>query len=282
MNTQELEQKLKDEFEKVIDNPTDKRIKRYREVENALLALWLKDIFSDFIGDINNAIQTGKTNAVNQLRKKGFKKTLDNSKIYQQLSDARKQQLKMELERVIAGIKVNSRRNISEMRNALILEKKKLATDFLGTFKKYGVAYFVDRGGARWTLDRYVKMLSTTTLISTKREAYFAKSLEWGNDLVKVLHLGTDHEPCPLCALVKVLHLGTDHEPCPLCAPFEGKVLSITGKTRGYMSVSEAESLGLFHVNCDHATELAPEYIRESEKEIEPDDENLKYQEKRK
>ena len=264
MNTQELEQKLKDEFEKVIDNPTDKRIKRYREVENALLALWLKDIFSDFIGDINNAIQTGKTNAVNQLRKKGFKKTLDNSKIYQQLSDARKQQLKMELERVIAGIKVNSRRNISEMRNALILEKKKLATDFLGTFKKYGVAYFVDRGGARWTLDRYVKMLSTTTLISTKREAYFAKSLEWGNDLVKVLHLGTDHEPCPLCE------------------PFEGKVLSITGKTRGYMSVSEAESYGLFHVNCDHATELAPEYIRESEKEIEPDDENLKYQEKRK
>ena len=264
MNTQELETKLKDEFEKVIENPTDKRIKRYREVENALLAIWLKDIFSDFIGDINTAIQTGKTNAVNQLRKKCFKKTLDNSKIYQQLSDARKQQLKMELERVIAGIKVNSRRNISEMRNALILEKKKLATDFLGTFKKYGVAYFVDRGGARWTLDRYVKMLSTTTLISTKREAYFAKSLEWGNDLVKVLHLGTDHEPCPLCE------------------PFEGKVLSITGKTRGYMSVSEAESLGLFHVNCDHATELAPEDIRESEKEIEPDDENLKYQEKRK
>lgn len=264
MDSTQLETRLKNEFEKVIDNPTDNRIKRYREVENALLALWLKDTFSDLIGGINQSIQTGKTNAVNQLRKKGFKKTLDNSKIYQQLSDAKKQQVKMELERVIAGIKVNSRRNISSMRDAFILEKKKLASDFLGTFKKYGIAYFVDRGGSRWTLDRYVKMLTTTTLISVKRDAYFAKSLEWGNDLVKVLHLGTDHEPCPLCE------------------PFEGKVLSITGKTRGYMSVSDAENLGLFHVNCDHATELAPENIRESEKEIEPDEENLKFQEKRK
>lgn len=262
MDTQELEQKLKNEFEKVIDNPTDKRIKHYREVENALLALWAKELFSDLIGEVNTAIQTGKTKAVNQLRSKGFKKELDNSKIYQQLSEAKKQQLKMELERVIAGIKVNSRRNISEMRNAFILEKKKLATDFIGTFKKYGVAYFEDRGGARWTLDRYINILTTTTLISTRREAYFAKSLEWGNDLVKVLHLGTDHEPCPLCE------------------PFEGKVLSITGKTIGYMSVADAESLGLFHVNCDHATELAPEDITNEEKEINPDEENMKYQKK--
>lgn len=262
MDTQELEQRLKSEFEKVIDNPSDKRIKRYREVENALLALWVKELFSDLVGDINTAIQTGKTRAVKQLRGKGFKKELDNTKIYQQLSEAKKQQLRAELDRVIAGVKINSRRNISEMRNAFILEKKKLATDFLGTFKKYGVAYFVDRGGARWTLDRYVKMLSTTTVISARREAFFAKSLEWGNDLVRVLHLGTDHEPCPLCE------------------PFEGKVLSITGKTRGYMSVSDAENLGLFHPACDHSLELAPENIVESEKEVEPDEVNLKYQER--
>jgi hypothetical protein len=264
MNTQDLEQKLKNEFEKVIENPTDKRIKRYREVENALLALWAKELFSNLIGDINDAIQTGKTNAINQLRKKGFKKKLDNARIYQMLSDAKKQQVKMEIERVITGVKLNSRRNISEMRNAFILEKKKLATDFLGTFKKYGVAYFVDRGGARWTLDRYINMLSTQTIISAKREAYFTKSLEWGNDLVRILHLGTDHEPCPLCE------------------PFEGKVLSLTGKTRGYMTISEAENLGLFHINCDHAMELAPQEITQEEKEVEPDEDNLKYEQRNK
>lgn len=261
MNTEELEKKLKSEFEKVIDNPTDKRIKRYREVENALLVLWLRELYSDLAENINEAIQTGKTKAVTQLRKKGFKKELDNSKIYQQLADAKKQQVKMELEKVLVGIKVNSRRNISEMRNAFILEKKKLASDFLGTFRKYGIAYFVDRGGARWTLDRYVEMLANTTLISVRREAYFAKSLEWGNDLVKVLHLGTDHEPCPLCE------------------PFEGKVLSITGKTRGYMSISEAEDYGLFHPQCDHSTELAP---NDKEREIDLDEANYKYYDKRK
>lgn len=261
MDTQELEQRLKSEFEKVIDNPSDKRIKRYREVENALLALWVKDLFSDLVGDINTAIQTGKTRAVKQLRGKGFKKELDNSKIYQQLSEAKKQQLKAELDRVIAGVKINSRRNISEMRNAFILEKKKLATDFLGTFKKYGVAYFVDRGGARWTLDRYIKMLAHTTVYNAERQAFFAKSIEWGNDLVRVVHTGNE-------------------TPCPLCEPFQDKVLSITGHTRGYMSISEAESLGLNHINCFDVYELAPEDISESEKEVQPDEANLKYQER--
>lgn len=261
MDSTQLETRLKNEFEKVIDNPTDKRIKRYREVENALLALWLKDTFSDLIGGINQSIQTGKTNAVNQLRRKGFKKTLDNSKIYQQLSDAKKQQIKMELERVIAGIKVNSRRNISSMRDAFILEKKKLASDFLCTFKKYGVAYFVDRGGSRWTLDRYVKMLAHTTVYNAERQAFFAKSIEWGNDLVRVVHTGNE-------------------TPCPLCEPFQGKVLSITGHTRGYMSISEAESLGLNHINCFDVYELAPENISESEKEVEPEEANIKYQDR--
>lgn len=261
MDTQELEQRLKGEFEKVIDNPSDKRIKRYREVENALLALWVKELFSDLVGDINTAIQTGKTRAVKQLRGKGFKKELDNTKIYQQLSEAKKQQLRAELDRVIAGVKINSRRNISEMRNAFILEKKKLATDFLGTFKKYGVAYFVDRGGARWTLDRYIDMLAQTTVYTAERQAFFAKSIEWGNDLVRVVHTGNE-------------------DPCPLCHPFQGKTLSITGQTRGYMSVSEAESLGLNHINCYCVYELAPENIAETEKEVEPDEANLKYQER--
>ena len=136
MNTEELEKKLKSEFEKVIDNPTDKRIKRYREVENALLVLWLRELYSDLAENINEAIQTGKTKAVTQLRKKGFKKELDNSKIYQQLADAKKQQVKMELEKVLVGIKVNSRRNISEMRNAFILEKKKTGKRFFRYIQK--------------------------------------------------------------------------------------------------------------------------------------------------
>lgn len=259
MDTRELEKRLKSEFEKVIDNPSDKRVKRYREVEEAVLVLWARELYSDLVAGINNSIQAGKTKAIAQLRKKGFKKTIDNSQIYQQVADAKKQQLKVELERLVATIKLNSRRNISELRNAFILEKKRLAENFLSTFRKYGVAFFVDRGGARWTLDRYVSMLSQTTLYNAEREAFFAKSVEWGNDLVKVVHVG-------------------DEQPCPLCQPFQGKVLSITGSTRGYMSISEAENLGLNHINCYDVYELAPEEIADSDKEIEPNQENLKYE----
>lgn len=39
---------------------------------------------------------------------------------------------------------------------------------------------------------------------------------------------------------------------CPLCIPYQGKVLSMTGKTKGYPSLEEAENNGLLHPNCSH------------------------------
>lgn len=259
--SKELEKALKDEFEKVIDDPSEKKIKAYRDAENALLALWLKDIVSNLTEDINTAIQSGKTTAIEQLRKKGYKKVVDNSEIYSELANSQKQLIRADLEKIIAGIKANSRRNITEMREAFILQKKKLTAGFMDTFKKYGVAYFTDRAGRRWTLERYIDMATTTTIASVNRQAYFAKSLEWGNDLVRVYHIGISPE-------------------CPLCAPFTGKVLSITGKTKNYMSVNEASQSGhLFSYNCDHdmmALELAPE-IKEGDNKIALTDKNIEY-----
>ena len=243
--SKELEEKLKEEFEKVINNPTDKQIKKYREAEELLLAAWLSDVMSNMTQGINDNVKNGKSVAVEQLRKKGFKKVEDNSDIYTELSNAKKQQVRADLEKIVASIKQNSRRNITEMREAFILQKKKLTSGFMDTFKKYGVSYFTDRAGRKWTLQRYIDMATTTTLASTNRDAFFAKSIEWGNDLVKVIHLGITPE-------------------CPLCAPFTGKVLSITGNTSGYLSVEEAKEISghLFSYNCDHSTEsleLSPE-----------------------
>lgn len=240
---EELEERLKEEFEKVIDNPTDKQIKEYREVEEALLAAWLVDTMSNITAGINENIKNGKSTAVEQLRKKGFKKVEDNEKIYSELANAKKQQVRADLEKIVASIKQNSRKNIAEMREAFILQKKKLTAGFMKTFKKYGVTYFTDRAGRKWDLKRYIDMATTTVLASTNRQAFFAKSLEWGNDLVKVIHLNL-------------------HPECPLCAPFNGKVLSISGKTKGFMTWEQAQACGLGHPNCDHiaeAFELAPE-----------------------
>lgn len=41
---------------------------------------------------------------------------------------------------------------------------------------------------------------------------------------------------------------------CPLCVPWEGRVLSITGKTEGYYTVDQAKAAGLMHPNCEHNT----------------------------
>lgn len=252
-----VEKRLKDEFEQVIHNPSEKNIKKYRDVETAVLAVWLSEVMKDLTDGINQAVKDGKANALSQLRSKGFKKKTE-SDIFSELASAKKTQVRADLEKVIAGIKSNSRRNISDMRNAFILQKKKLTADFFNTFKKYGVAYFADRAGRRWTLERYIEMVTNTVLVQVERQAFFAKSIEWGNDLVRVVHLGHD-------------------EPCPLCQPFEGKVLSITGKTQGYMSVADAESWGLFHINCYDRLELAPS-DPERFSDIQIDEANSKYE----
>lgn len=243
--SRELETELKREFEKVIDNPNEKTIKEYREVENVLLALWLKNVYSNMLHGINDSIASGKTSAVEQLRKKGFHKITEEEKIYTEIANAQKQLVKANLEKVVAGIKANSRKNILSLQESFITEKKKLAKNFLKDFKKYGVAYFLDRRGSKWTLERYINMATTTVVATANRQAFFMKSVEWGNDLVKVYHIGITPE-------------------CPLCAPFTGKVLSITGKTKGYMTVEEAKELSghLFSYNCDHdvqSLELAPD-----------------------
>ena len=243
--SRELEKKLKDEFEKVIDNPTDKQIKRYREVEEVLLALWLKDVMSNMIQGINDNIAIGKATALAQLKKKGFKKVLDKTNDYKDLSNAQKQLIKADLEKIVANIKANSRRNILDIQESFIKQKKKLTKGFLQTFRKYGIAYFTDRRGARWTLERYVNMATTTVLANANRQAFFMKSIEMGNDLVKVYHIGLTPE-------------------CDLCKPFTGKVLSITGRTKGYLTIDEAKEISghLFSYNCDHdvnSLELAPD-----------------------
>jgi len=62
--------------------------------------------------------------------------------------------------------------------------------------------------------------------------------------------------------LVKV---STHRGACELCQPWQGKILSITGKTPGYPTLEEAKAAKLFHPRCRHAYGL---YI-DLDKEIE-------------
>jgi hypothetical protein len=87
-------------------------------------------------------------------------------------------------------------------------------------------------------------MVARTTTAEAHLQGTANRLVEQGHDLIKV---------------------STHRGACPLCEPWQGKILSITGKTEGYPTLEEAKAAGLFHPNCRHAYGL---YI-DLDKEIE-------------
>lgn len=53
-----------------------------------------------------------------------------------------------------------------------------------------------------------------------------------------------------------LVRISTHNTDCPLCKPWEGKILSLTGKTKGYPTLEQARVAGLFHEGCRHAMGL--------------------------
>ena len=108
-----------------------------------------------------------------------------------------------------------------------------------------GLTGFIDHGGHKWSPEAYVAMDIRTTMFNTSRAAIWERSEQYGNDLYQVSS-----------------HQGAR----PLCYPWQGKVISTTGRTGTtedldgntvvIHSESEIESFryggGLFGVNCGH------------------------------
>lgn len=101
-----------------------------------------------------------------------------------------------------------------------------------GTLQEQGLAALIDKGGHKWTLDRYADMLFRTKAVEARNRGLINRMVENDYDLVQVSSHGTDHEAC---------------------AVWEGKILSATGATPGYPTVNDATMAGLFHPNCKHA-----------------------------
>ena len=108
-----------------------------------------------------------------------------------------------------------------------------------------GLTGFIDHGGHKWSPEAYVAMDIRTTMFNTSRAAIWERSQQYGNDLYQV---------------------STHQGARPLCYPWQGKVISTTGRTGTtedldgntvvIHSESEIESFryggGLFGVNCGH------------------------------
>jgi len=54
-----------------------------------------------------------------------------------------------------------------------------------------------------------------------------------------------------------LIKVSTHRGACELCQPWQGKILSITGKTKGYPTLEEAKAAKLFHPRCRHAYSLS-------------------------
>lgn len=101
-----------------------------------------------------------------------------------------------------------------------------------GIIQNKGINSLIDKGGRPWTLDRYSEMLIRTKTVEARNRGLVNRMAENGYDLVEVTSNGTT---------------------CQLCAPWEGKILSVSGNDPDYPALSEAEADGLFHPNCQHA-----------------------------
>jgi hypothetical protein len=90
-----------------------------------------------------------------------------------------------------------------------------------------GFTALVDRGGKHWSIDSYAEMLVRTHVIKANGE-------------------GTKNRL--LTNLVDLVEISKHNSSCPICQPYEGKVYSLTGGSKGYEKAPELP----IHPNCRH------------------------------
>ena len=121
---------------------------------------------------------------------------------------------------------------------------KQVANRYREQLAERGVTGFKDRSGRMWNMRTYCEMHARTVCMEAHLQGTANRLVEQGHDLIKV---------------------STHRGACPLCEPWQGKILSITGKTEGYPTLEDAKAAKLFHPRCRHAYGL---YI-DLDKEIE-------------
>lgn len=109
--------------------------------------------------------------------------------------------------------------------------RKQIAGEIKDTIRAKGLAALEDKGGKRWTLDRYADMLVRTKMTEARNTGLSNKMLQNDQDLVEV----------------------SSHGAVDVCGEWEGEILSLSGATDGFKTVADAEEAGLFHPNCRHA-----------------------------
>jgi hypothetical protein len=238
-------EKIDNQFNKLLKDPNNKNSKTFDTMLSALIALWLTDLSKQMKKQMRTASSRGIAIARQQLKQKDItkivKKSLDNKKIKDGLN-ANIELLERDLAYVSSSVSGNAKRIISEIKNNVLETKKQLSEDLKNAYSAYGVTFYYDRAGKRHKISDYIKQKSLTVIADSMRRSYLKTALRYGVDLVRIVHLNI-------------------HPHCPLCSPFDNKIVSISGKTKGYMTWAEACMAGIGHNFCDDIPmnfELAP------------------------
>ncbi|WP_328438276.1 phage minor capsid protein [Nocardia puris] len=134
-----------------------------------------------------------------------------------------------------------------------VATRREVTQQALDSFAARGITSFRDRAGRRWHMDTYAEMAVRTAALRALKAGHTDRLLQRGYDVVVI----SSH---PRAA--------------PQCRPFEGKLVSLTGRTPTgpiqaesrttgrtvsdtvVASMAEAETAGLHHPNCKHAHSL--------------------------
>lgn len=111
--------------------------------------------------------------------------------------------------------------------------RREAAQGVLNRFAERGITGFIDSGGRSWDLASYAETATRTASGHAAVQGHIDRLQQAGHDLVIV-------SDAP--------------EECKVCRPWEGKVLSISGRDKNHTSLSSATISGLFHANCRHST----------------------------
>ncbi len=144
----------------------------------------------------------------------------------------------------VAALRENAVAGGSKKELARALEEK-----WLGAAKDGETYQFVDSGGNVWDTKTYVAMNVRTNAMRVYNDSLadtIARAT--GGDLARV-------------------SVGGDPN-CRLCFPWEGRILSLTGRTKGFPTYEEARKSGCFHPNCVHTLEYVDELLDADEIEL--------------
>jgi hypothetical protein len=132
---------------------------------------------------------------------------------------------------VAESLRNNALQNVGMRQSKNEILDRLLKKGFSKTIKEETFIGIIDRAGRRWDLQTYVSMVVQTKIQQAQIEGARVEALENEADLAII----------------------SSHGARDSCKHFEGMIISLEGRTKGYRTLSELRASGLiFHPNCRH------------------------------